>query len=71
MVWFYERQGTFIRCEARPASDGRGYELTVASPDGTERIVRFEDSESLMRRQHELEATFSSEGWTGPHGRLI
>ncbi|MDP1570545.1 MAG: hypothetical protein Q8L86_11120 [Vicinamibacterales bacterium] len=71
MVWFYERQGAFIRCEARPAPDGSGYELEVTHPDGTERLERFEDSESLMRRQHEIETTFSTEGWTGPHGRII
>ena len=31
MVWFYERQGSFIRCETRNASQGRGFEPWVSN----------------------------------------
>ena len=44
MVWFYERQGTFIRCETRVASSGSGFELVVIQPDGSERVEHFDDS---------------------------
>ena len=44
MVWFYERQGTFIRCETRTASSGSGFELVVIQPDGSERVEHFDDS---------------------------
>jgi hypothetical protein len=70
MVWFFERQGTYIRCETRDTSEG-GYELLVITPDGTENVERFEDSASLTRRQRELDSTFTHDGWTGPFGRTI
>ncbi len=68
MVWFYERQGAFIRCEARTAESGPGFELVVVQPDGSE---HFDDSATLSRRQHELETTLAGDGWTGPFGRTI
>lgn len=71
MVWFYERKGSFTRCEARPAADGVGFELAITGPDGTERIERFSDQDTLHARQEELEAALTTEGWTGPHGRII
>jgi hypothetical protein len=70
MVWFYERQGNFIRCETRD-TDARTFELVIVHPDGTEKIERFEDSASLKRRQQELELTLSHDGWAGPFGRMI
>lgn len=70
MVWFYERQGTFIRCETRTAAAG-GFELVVIQPDGSERVEHFDDSSTLSRRQAELENTLTHDGWTGPFGRTI
>jgi hypothetical protein len=70
MVWFYERHGTFIRCETRDAADG-GFELVIINPDGTENVERFEDSASLTRRQEQLGAKLADDGWTGPFGRTI
>ena len=71
MVWFYERHGAFIRCEAREADSGTGFELHVVEPDGTERVERFDDSTTLARRQQELESTLATDGWQGPFGRTI
>lgn len=71
MVWFYEREGTFVRCEARPAVDGVGFELAVTGADGVERLERFDTSEALDRRQQEIERDLTTDGWTGPHGRVI
>jgi hypothetical protein len=71
MVWFYERGGRFTRCESHPAADGNGYELTVTNADGTEHIEYFDTSDALSRRQHELQASLTGDGWTGPFGRVI
>lgn len=70
MVWFYERHGTYIRCETRETPDG-AFELVQTNPDGTEVVERFEDSASLTRRQQELESHLTTDGWTGPFGRTI
>jgi hypothetical protein len=71
MVFFFERSGQFIRCESRPADDGKSYELLVLYPDGTEALERYEDPEELNLRQRELEQELTSTGWFGPHGRVI
>jgi hypothetical protein len=71
MVWFYERQGAFIRCETRTAASGVGFELVVIQPDGTEQVEHFDDSATLAKRQAELESALSNDGWTGPFGRTI
>lgn len=71
MVWFYERQGAFIRCETRTAPSGVGFELVVIQPDGTEQVEHFDDSATLAKRQAELESALSNDGWTGPFGRTI
>jgi hypothetical protein len=70
MVWFYERHGTYIRCETRETPDG-AFELVQTNPDGTEVVERFEDSGSLTRRQQQLESNLTTDGWTGPFGRTI
>jgi hypothetical protein len=71
MVWFYEREGAFIRCETRDAQNGAGFELVVIQPDGTEHVEYFEDSAALSRRQAELQSSLSHDGWSGPFGRTI
>ncbi|MBA3269761.1 MAG: hypothetical protein H0T71_04555 [Acidobacteria bacterium] len=72
MVWFYERQGNFIRCDTRDAA-GRAtaFELLIIQPDGSENVEHFEDSPSLERRRRELEAALTHEGWAGPFGGTI
>ena len=71
MVWFYERQGAFIRCETRNAAEGVGFELLIIRPDGSETVEHFDDSASLTKRQEELQSTLSHDGWTGPFGRRM
>ena len=71
MVWFYERQGNFIRCETRNASAGAGFELVIIQPDDSERVEHFDDSATLARRQAELENSLTHDGWAGPFGRTI
>lgn len=71
MVWFFEKQGAFIRCETRDAPDGDGFELVIIHADGREQIERFNDSALLTQRQTELESFFTHDGWAGPFGRTI
>lgn len=71
MVWFYERHGTFLRCETRTATRGVGFELVTIQPDGSEHVEYFDDSASLARRQAELENSLTHDGWAGPFGRTI
>lgn len=70
MIWFFEKRGAYVRCEAREAAPGR-YELVITQPDGTEQIETFEDSTEMTRRQVQVEQGLSADGWTGPHGRVM
>ena len=67
MFWWFERNGQFMRCEARDVP-GNGYELVVTNFDGIDRVERFADSADLAKRQRELEHDLIADGWTGPHG---
>jgi len=70
MIWFFERKGLYVRCETRKTADG-AYELVITKADGTEDVERFDDSAALAKRQVEIEQGLTSEGWTGPHGRVM
>ncbi len=70
MIWFFEKKGQYVRCETRKAVDG-AYELVITLPDGSERVERFEDSAELAKRQVALEHGYTTDGWTGPHGRVM
>ena len=69
MVYFFERSGSFMRCEVH---DRGGYfELVIVRPDGTECVERYADADSVHARQVALETGLLNGGWTGPHGRSI
>jgi hypothetical protein len=70
MIWFFERQGQYVRCETRQAPDG-AYELVITTPDGKERVERFVDTSEMAKRQVELEHGLSADGWSGPYGRVM
>ncbi|HXD74578.1 MAG TPA: hypothetical protein VN628_12610 [Vicinamibacterales bacterium] len=67
MFWWFERGGTYLRCEAVPASVG-GFELRVVEPDGRERVELCADSVALSDRQREVIEEITRAGWNGPHG---
>jgi hypothetical protein len=71
MVSFWEREGHYVRCEARAADAGRGYELIVVRPDGTQELEQFDNAEDLLKRQLQLERSFEADGWVGPFGRVF
>jgi hypothetical protein len=69
IVWFFERNGRFVRCETCEGANGR-WELLVLDADGVQRVERFEDDAALAARQRELEREFRGSGWFGPYGRF-
>ena len=70
MIWFFVRQGKYVRCETRQTADG-AYELVTTKDDDTEQVERFDDSAKLAKRQVEIEQGLTAEGWSGPHGRVM
>ena len=68
MFWWFERNGTYLRCEVVPAQTAGGFELRMVHPDGTERVERFSDSLSLADRQRSVIDETIRAGWNGPHG---
>jgi hypothetical protein len=69
MIWFYQRGDQHLFYEVRLRDDGPGYELGLASPEGTLLTERFVSEETLTRRFAELQAALLREGW-GPAERL-
>ena len=68
MIWFYQRGDQHLYYEVRLRDDGPGYELGLASPEGTLLTERFLSEEALTRRFAELQAALLREGW-GPLDR--
>jgi len=68
MIWFYQRGEQHLFYEIRLRDDGPGYELALASPEGTLLTERFLSEEALTRRFTQLQAALMREGW-GPIGR--
>jgi len=68
MIWFYQRGDQHLFYEVRLRDDGPGYELGLASPEGTLLTERFVSEETLTRRFAELQAALLREGW-GPADR--
>jgi hypothetical protein len=69
MCYWFERGGTYIRCEVRET--GGEYELRISRPDGTESVEHFVEPSGLHGRQVVLERRLIDEGWNGPHGWTI
>jgi hypothetical protein len=67
VFWWFERNGSYVRCEVLHLPAG-SFELRVVAPDGAERVEQFTDSEELAKRQVAVESELISEGWSGPHG---
>jgi hypothetical protein len=70
MVWFFERDDAFLRCETREGGMGT-WELVIVEADGRESVERFADQRELVQRERALLEQLRSTGWCGPHGRLI
>ena len=68
MIFFYELEGRYLRCEVHPRADGRSAELIVTNPDG-ESTVEVLSGGDVTRRVSELQSTMVQAGWWGPLGR--
>lgn len=71
MIWFYEREGSHLRCEVRQTIEGDRYQLVITHADGAERVETFADSRELTKRSRELENMWRTEGWDGPYMRFL
>ncbi len=65
MIWFYQRGDQHLYYEVRLRDDGPGYELALASPEGTLLTERFLTEDALTRRFADLRIALMREGW-GP-----
>ena len=68
MIFFYEQNGLYLRCEVHPRADGSSAEFIVTPPDGAPTVEVLKGSE-VTRRVNELQATMVKAGWWGPLGR--
>jgi hypothetical protein len=70
MFWWFEREGTYRRCEILTVGDG-AYELRLVDEDGEERIEQFSDTVALRDREQKVIADLAANGWSGPHGWVL
>lgn len=70
MFWWYERGGTFTRCEVLQLPTG-DFEIRVVYPDGGEQVERFASADELAARQTALENSLRADGWSGRHGWVL
>ena len=66
MLWIFERKGEQMRCEIRREGVGAGYEMIVTSPDGSQRMERFEETNDLIKRTLDLQRELLESGWRQP-----
>ena len=68
MIFFYEQEGQYLRCEVHPRGDGAAAELIITRPDGGATVEILSGSE-VTRRVTEVQAAMLQAGWWGPLGR--
>jgi hypothetical protein len=66
MLWIFERKGEQMRCEIRREREGPGYEMIVTSPDGSQRMERFEETNDLIKGALGLQRELLESGWRQP-----
>jgi hypothetical protein len=66
MLWIFERKGEQMRCEIRREGSGSGYEMIITSPDGSQRMERFEETADLIKRTLDLQRDLLESGWRQP-----
>jgi hypothetical protein len=66
MMWIFERQGEQMRCEIRRDGEGAGYEIIVTNPDGSQRMERFDETDTLIKRTLDLQLELLESGWRQP-----
>jgi hypothetical protein len=66
MLWIFERKGEQMRCEIRRDGAGAGYEMIVTSPDGSQRMERFEDAAALLKSTLDFQRELLEMEWRQP-----
>jgi hypothetical protein len=66
MLWIFERKGQQMRCEIRREGTGPGYEMIITSPDGSQRMERFEETGDLIKRTLDFQRELLETGWRQP-----
>ena len=66
MLWVFERQGEQMRCEIRREGAGAGFEMIVTTPDGSQRMERFGETNDLIKRTLDLQRELLESGWRQP-----
>jgi len=66
MMWVFERKGEQMRCEIRREGAGSGYEMILTSPDGSQRMERFDETSDLIKRTLDLQRDLLETGWRQP-----
>ena len=66
MLWIFERKGEQMLCEIRREGAGAGYEMIVTSPDGSQRMERFDETNDLIKRTLDLQRDLLESGWRQP-----
>ena len=69
MLWIFERKGEQMRCEIRRAGGGTGYEMIVTSPDGSQRMEKFEETGDLIKRTLDFQRDLLESGWRQPKSK--
>lgn len=67
MIFFFEQQGRYVRCEVLPRQDGAS-ELIVTAPEGNATVEVLHGAD-VTRRISELRESMLRAGWWGPVGR--
>jgi hypothetical protein len=66
MLWIFERQGAQMTCEIRREGDGAGFEMIVTTPDGSQRMETFGETNELIKRTLDLQLELLESGWRQP-----
>jgi hypothetical protein len=66
MLWIFERQGEQMTCEIRREGDGAGFEMIVTTPDGSQRMETFGETNELIKRTLDLQLELLESGWRQP-----
>ena len=63
MLWFFQRKDEHMRCEIRREGVGAGFEMIVTSPDGSQRMERFQETNDLIKRTLDFQRELLERGW--------